>query len=65
MTDGARPDRIVYDEVPTVPDIGTRTAIAQRPDGTTYALEFPADWDLGDVLPHGDVIAVDAGTSQV
>lgn len=68
MTDGARPDYIVIDEAyvggpPWPPGVGTRTVIAQRPDRSTYTLKFPADRDVGEVLPRGDVIAYDAGTA--
>lgn len=66
MSDGAQPDWVVIDEMyvggpPWTPGVGTRTVIAQRPDSTTYALTFPADRDLGDVLPAGDVIACEPG----
>lgn len=57
MIDGARVDRIFFDEFEDTRP--RRELIAIRPDGSTYSADVPADLDLGDVLGEGDVVGLE------
>jgi hypothetical protein len=60
MSDGAELSYVIYDEMGS--DLPRREMIVQRPNGSTYSANVPADMDLGELLATGEVVGFDGGS---